>query len=718
MAVFDIQSDSPLPALPAKRIPTLDEVEVEIAAEAARRKGKASLWLTGDALMCACPDCRAPLTVRTWLMVADCWNCGTSIELSEEQEREARRLLDERKSAEAQRESNAASDSPIAKPVAAAAAASASVNGDARKLPDGEKSDVADGPPSTNGAKRSDANWDTAATRELPRPPQRESQRRPGTPPVPTHAATGSRWSGESRLPSPPPPASRPAAPTADRRRTPAAVADTRRRIRRISTVTHVNAWLSNLLRDTPAWLISAVIHFIFLTLLALITVPEDADERFIVLSTQLNPVRDGRQPGKLEPENEVKFDLPVPENFDQSDEATRQALIRANQDARELRVEPDAFQPRRPDLENVKDQIGRPGASRTLAARDPRVRVEMVEKEGGTTQTEAAVARALRFLAAQQNDDGGWSLSLRGSQSDEAATSLALLPFLGAGQSHLNGIYTDKVAGGLRWLVDHQREDGDLRHRYRSSNHGMYAQGQGAIVLCEAFALEGDERLRAPAQKAIDFIVAAQHQDGGWRYQPGQAGDTSVVGWQLMALQSARVAGLSVPDSAFSLSQQYLDGFGNSGRGGQRDRLRTLYKDGALYGYQPGREPTPAMTAEALLCRMYNGWTQDQPQLGDGVAWLADNHMPNIKSPNLYYWYYGTQVFHHVGGIEWDRWNFQMRDILIRTQQTEGRNAGSWPPRGPHDSTGGLIYTTSLSACTLEVYYRHLPIFRQIDLE
>src|SRR5262245_22594353 len=44
-----------------------------------------TLWLEGDVLMCACPDCRAPMSVRLWLMAADCWNCGASIELSQEQ---------------------------------------------------------------------------------------------------------------------------------------------------------------------------------------------------------------------------------------------------------------------------------------------------------------------------------------------------------------------------------------------------------------------------------------------------------------------------------------------------------------------------------------------------------------------------------------------------------------------------------------------------------
>jgi hypothetical protein len=55
-----------------------------------------TVWLDGDVILCACPDCGAPMSIRIWLMVADCWQCGTSIELTEEQEREVQRLMERR----------------------------------------------------------------------------------------------------------------------------------------------------------------------------------------------------------------------------------------------------------------------------------------------------------------------------------------------------------------------------------------------------------------------------------------------------------------------------------------------------------------------------------------------------------------------------------------------------------------------------------------------
>jgi hypothetical protein len=328
-------------------------------------------------------------------------------------------------------------------------------------------------------------------------------------------------------------------------------------------------------------------------------------------------------------------------------------------------------------------------------------MRVEMVTAEGGTTMTEAAVARALRWLALQQKQDGGWAI---GGESDAAGTSLALLPFLGAGQTHQVGIYKDNVSLGLRWLIQHQGPDGDLRHTLKGDNAGMYAHGQGTIVLCEAYAMTGDEQFRGPAQKAVDFIIKAQHEGGGWRYQPGQAGDTSVLGWQLMALYSARAAKLNVPESTMELAGQFLDSVQDQG--------------GALYSYTRGPAPSPPMTAEGLLCRMYTGWTKRNPALGNGLDHLMTHHMPHIDRPDIYYWYYGTQVAHHMGGQQWTRWNLTMRDVLVNTQEDAGPHAGSWAPRGPHAERGGRIYMTSLATCSLEVYYRHVPLFKQIDLE
>lgn len=675
MRVFDLLSNDPLPNLPDEpyfliqarfRVPAKQAQLPSRAAaspETVSRPAAApedSFWFEGDVLMCPCPDCRAPMSVRLWLMIADCWHCGTSIELSEEQEKTVRQMIEQRE--RTQRES-------AARPAPPRGQASGTAG---RKVHSPRPAGPQAAPPRA----------------ALPKQPEREL----------THPQSASP---------------RPAAAMPARQRVQAtgAAVGPRARIRRMSTAGSPSIWLTDALKMTPAWLISALLHFLALLLLALFTMPKDEEDAIeITLSTKVSAVKKENDLKVENQKDELQFNLKPPEDVNLESETVKQVWLKADQDARELQIDPDTPDPNLPPLKKLKERIQtETGPRRFVLARDPRIRVEMVKNEGGTTLTEAAVARGLRWIALQQRSDGSWRLEGYpgggGQANDTAATALALLPFLGAGQTHMTGRYKETVARGLRWLVDNQGDDGYLRDS-KGRAPKMYAHGQGAIVLCEAYAMEGNEELRIAGQKAIDFIVDAQHIHGGWRYDPGQAGDTSVVGWQLMALQSARAAGLNVPEETLTLANQFLD--------------QVWARDGYRYGYQgPTSNVSETMTAEAILCRMFLGWNKESPGVMAGIDYLVDSHLPNQGSKNMYYWYYGTQALHHVGGEPWRTWNNKMRDVLVDLQETRGDVAGSWSANGFRWGTaGGRLYVTALAVCTLEVYYRHLPIFKQIDLD
>jgi hypothetical protein len=621
--VIGLDSESPLPDLdevplsdPAAGGLPLQLPQEDASEEPAAVLRKGDFWLEGEIIMCACPDCSAPMSIRLWLMIADCWRCNASVLISEEQEREIRQLLDRAGTAV----------------------------------------------------------------------PQQQRHRRSAAPaPVPSYP---------SRKPS-----------MAQQR--------VREKLRDAGT----DIWITRIFRDMPSWIVSLLFHIILLTLLGLLEVPRDDESRTIVLSLVVGPDhREGGSMIKTDPKNEIAPDLPIPKNVNMDDPEQQAQVMHDQETARELIQDFDTFNPRRPDLDEVKRRIREAHGTRTtILARDPRVRVEMVTHEGGTTRTEAAVARGLRWLSMHQESDGSWSIKNFGHAddcncgnpgsviSDSAATSLALLPFLGAGQTHEMGKYKEVVGRGLDWLLANQLPNGDLSQG-STGNTRMYAHGQGAIVLCEAFMLSGDEKLRRPAQKAVDFIVKAQHDGGGWRYRPGDAGDTSVLGWQVMALQSARMANFYVPPHTIQKAQSYLD--------------QVQWRNGAWYGYMPGQKPNFSMTAEGLLCRMYLGWTLEYPGLVEGGEWLLENHPPSRKPRNMYYLYYATQAIHHLGGETWSRWNTEMRNVLVESQETRGHMLGSWVPVDQHDRAGGRLYATSLAVCCLEVYYRQLPLFKRVNLK
>lgn len=232
-----------------------------------------------------------------------------------------------------------------------------------------------------------------------------------------------------------------------------------------------------------------------------------------------------------------------------------------------------------------------------------------------------------------------------------------------------------------------------------------MYAHGLATIALCEAYAMTKDRELKAPAQSALKFIEYAQDPaGGGWRYMPRQPGDTSVVGWQVMALKSGHMAYLRVSPRTMKKASQFLDS--------------VQVSDGAAYGYTH-RGTGAGTSAVGLLSRMLLGWDRNQPALEEGVRRLATL---GPSSHDLYYDYYATQVmFQYTGaeGATWDNWNQKMRDHLIATQETQGHARGSWYLGGDHSTeAGGRLYCTAMAAMILEVYYRHMPLYRESALE
>jgi len=337
---------------------------------------------------------------------------------------------------------------------------------------------------------------------------------------------------------------------------------------------------------------------------------------------------------------------------------------------------------------------------------RAPDIRNEIVERLGGSDETEQAVATSLQWLAKHQSRDGRWDSTQYDDDcgrcggepsidSDTAVTGLALLCYLGADHTHMKqGPYRERVGRGIDWLLSRQGKDGDLR-----GGGTMYSHGIAAIAISEAYGMTKDERLRKPVEQAIAFIVTARNTErGGWRYEPGQYGDTSVMGWQVMALESAKRSGLAVPASAFQGAAQWL----------------AMVSEGSpgLYAYQPGQPPTPAMTAEGLFVRQLLGHGREEPMMQTSVLLIAQNPPDWNKGANTYYWYYATLAMFQEQGDQWPRWNAALTGTLLANQRKDGPAAGSWDPADKWSTIGGRVYQTAICTLSLEVYYRYLPLY------
>ena len=464
----------------------------------------------------------------------------------------------------------------------------------------------------------------------------------------------------------------------------------------------------TSLLQQTPAWAVSMLVHIVALLAMALIvTAPPKKEAVVSIVSSATEPeevVKEFEEP---------KPELPPVENTPPVADVTSDVVVEStavsdatNVDAAPLAVEHVEFGEIAAPASGMLSLIGGPGGqggpggglggrkhARTLAPPD----------------TQDAVDRALKWFINHQMPDGGWSFDLKncpscqgkcshgGSSGQDrcAATAMALLPFYGRGYTHKDGPYKQQLEAGIAFLAGLSvRGQGQCY----SGGGSLYSQGLAGIALSEAYAMTQDGRLQAPAQMALYFIEQAQDPvGGGWRYQPKQPGDTSAVGWQLMALKSGNMAYLNVTAGTIKNAIKFLDSVEDD--------------SGAYYGYT-GRGRGHGTTAVGLLCRMYLGWKKDNPALQRGVEFLAKTG----PSKDLYFSYYATQIMHHIEGDAWQAWNAKMKKMLLESQAKEGHEAGSWfkgveSGHGAHSA--GRLYCTSLATMMLEVYYRHLPIYR-----
>jgi len=461
-------------------------------------------------------------------------------------------------------------------------------------------------------------------------------------------------------------------------------------------------------LKNSPPWLVSAVFHMVVMIILGLIFLPKLVKNQIELETVWAESLGDqlefdsfmaGTDDDMVQEPVYTPEDLPPVENpFAAPPEVN--VLV--------------------PDGSTSTSAIDATQIGVALSGREEGSKRALLAAYGGNATTEAAVASGLQWLAKNQRKNGSWSLQgpyrEGGINENEAtATAMALLAFQGAGHTHKKGAFKGNVARGWKWLLQEQDADGNFFHE-GGFNHRFYTNGQCAIALCELYAMTRDEQFKEPAERVIDYLLKSQGSEGGWRYSPQADSDVSVTGWVLMALQSARMAYLPVPDDTFRRAERFLD--------------KVALEGGTRYPYQRGKEPTKVMTAEALLCRQYLGWSRNDERLIDGVRYITqpENLVDYEREPNVYYWYYATQVCHHMEGQYWEKWNSVMRQEVPEHQVKSGREAGSWDP-GTRDRSvpngyrwhttytphGGRLYVTCLSIYMLEVYYRHLPIYSRV---
>ena len=299
-------------------------------------------------------------------------------------------------------------------------------------------------------------------------------------------------------------------------------------------------------------------------------------------------------------------------------------------------------------------------------------------------------VERGLAALAQSQADDGSFGGDRYGKHV--AITALACLSFMADGNLPGRGIYSQNVTKGMDFILKNVQETGLVS---ANSPHGpMYGHGFATLFLGEIYGMTADPRVREALIKATRLIVDNQNHEGGWRYQPVPVeADVSVTICQIMALRSARNAGIHVPKGTIDRAILYVRQCQNPNDGGFRYMLNTV---GSAF-------PRSAAGVASLY---YAGVYQDEA-LKKGLSYLLRQRPKgNVSSTPHYYYghYYAVQAMFLAGGQYWHDWYPSIRDELLAKQS----QTGTW------DSSYGTDYGSAMALLVLQIPNRLLPIFQR----
>ncbi|WP_145096625.1 prenyltransferase/squalene oxidase repeat-containing protein [Rosistilla carotiformis] len=475
---------------------------------------------------------------------------------------------------------------------------------------------------------------------------------------------------------------------------------------------------LKRFLRDArmPSWLVSGLLHGGVLLFLALWTIVETKHDLFTLQ-------------GKLEREDPTPIEITPPMDRAvveiRETEAMPDHAIVAALEAVEFE-QPEALTATAPTqpldaIRQMIDGLQQPSSGmpplrmRGNAGVEGRVegkRQELAKQYGASEASELAVEAALDWLVAHQQNNGSWDFDLSKAPCNgqcrnprtnpdgqatpkTAATGLALLPFLGAGYTHQSGKHAETISRAIYYLRGQMRDAAQGRELMHGS---MYGHGIATLAIAEAYAMTKDADLYDMLRDLQQYIVMAQHEKGGWRYQPGQPGDMTVTGWQIMALKSCQIGGLPFPTNVHARAEDFVTSLGS--------------QQGTRFGYlEPAAEATP--TAVGLLLQMYLNKPPGDAAIMEGCHYLFEL---GPSKTNVYFNYYATMTLHHARYYGFPEWNAKLRDFLVKTQSQRGHERGSWHFTDRFGSVGGRLYSTAMCALVLETYYRYLPLWEEGD--
>lgn len=367
----------------------------------------------------------------------------------------------------------------------------------------------------------------------------------------------------------------------------------------------------------------------------------------------------------------------------------------------------------------------GADGGGGAFSSRNGKGKMKAIMKGGGSKQTEAAVDAALNWLMRHQEKDGHWDKNTYGveknnngferrkMETNSVLTALSALAFISAGHTPNSGKYKETVKKAIDWILKRQLPNGSFGDSFEFS---CYNNSICALVLAELAGMCPDQKYKVAAQNSINFLENMKNVHEDFSNYSNIPRSTSVNGWLLMALKSAKISGLNVSPFIFEKLNKRLLEITTKDTQGNFDFVN--YLD---LGDRKNRPAT--ITAVGMVMFEFLGSERNELT---GLADKLIKDLPVYGEPNLnqefYRWYNTTMALYQFGGEHWKTWNTAMSGLLVKIQRVGGPLDGSledvngsWDFEKDHFGQNlGRIYTTAMGTLCLEVYYRYDPIYKE----
>lgn len=257
-------------------------------------------------------------------------------------------------------------------------------------------------------------------------------------------------------------------------------------------------------------------------------------------------------------------------------------------------------------------------------------------------------VAPGLAWLLRTQNPDGSWGFGSEDVEgavwSKQGATALALLAFFEAAYSHVSkdefdgGTVGEAIKRGLKWMVANPPQ-------------GAFESAVAALAWGEGYGLTNSAILKQYAVKEYETLLGYQGADGAWNADP------ATTAWAAMAVRSARLAGLELPE-------------------GPAERLRGWYEarlaaggtpaDGAGWLCVPGAKDAP-------------GWDLAKAAAGTRPPSLDGELTAGLQAAWI------VPLLHPPESEGWEAWKKSVYDAIPS-------HAAEPPPAGTVQGTGAVV--------------------------